>query len=254
MIRVQGLSKSFGKTKAVTDLSLSVESGEILGLLGPNGAGKTTTMRCICGIIRPSTGSILIDGIDLLDEPVRAKGRLAFVPADPQLFDYLTVGEHLGFFSRLHAAQDPSTRSERLSRQKELGQTLLEEFDLAGRADSLPGALSRGMKQKLMIACALIHEPRVLIFDEPFTGLDPHAIRKVRQIIQAHIGKGASVIISSHLLGMVEDMIDRALIIHHGSKLAEGRLEELRSKLTQGNENADLEEIFIQLTSPGTAT
>ncbi len=252
MIQVEGLSKYFGSIKAVDNLSFHVKPGEIVGLLGPNGAGKTTTMRCMCGITPASEGRVIIQGADLADDPITAKRELAFVPSEPRLFDYLTVREHLGFFARLYSAADSETRSlhrQKVQQSEQAGESLLQELDLGDRADYLPGALSRGMKQKLMIACALIHEPKILIFDEPFTGLDPHAIRKVRRIIQAHIAKGAAIIISSHLLGMVEDMISNAIILSQGQMLVEGSLKELRQRLSSEHQDADLEEIFIQLTS-----
>ncbi|MCB1043519.1 MAG: ABC transporter ATP-binding protein [Acidobacteria bacterium] len=249
MIVVEGLTKRFGKVTAVDGLSFQVQPGEIVGLLGPNGAGKTTAMRCMCGITPAQEGRVLIQGVDLDDDPVRAKSKLAFVPSEPRLFDYLTVQEHIGFFARLYAAADGQASREWIAEREAAGAALLAELDLAQRLDFLPGALSRGMKQKLMIACALVHEPQVLIFDEPFTGLDPHAIRKVRQIIQNHIGKGACVMISSHLLGMVEDMITSALIINRGRKVVEGNMDELRKNLSAEHQHADLEEIFIQLTS-----
>ncbi|MCB1049390.1 MAG: ABC transporter ATP-binding protein [Acidobacteria bacterium] len=251
MIEVEGISKRFGSVKAVDQLSLKVEPGQIVGLLGPNGAGKTTTMRIMCGISPPDSGAIRINGIALADEPVAAKAQLAFVPAEPRLFDYLTVAEHIAFFAKLYAAaQDESEGvGERTERFLHHGTRLIEQLELADRADFLPGALSRGMKQKLMFACALVHEPNVLVFDEPFTGLDPHAIRKVRLILQEHIQKGAAIIISSHLLGMVEDMVNHIIILNRGKKMVEGTMGDLRKKLASDQETADLEEIFIQLTS-----
>ena len=252
MIRIEGLSKSFGETRAVDNLSLHVGPGEILGLLGPNGAGKTTTMRCLCGITPYGQGEIVINGVKLNENPMEAKRRLAFVPSDPRLFEYLTVREHLGFFARLYAAAAEKNKKERAALIENFeteGLSLIEELDLSDRADFLPGALSRGMKQKLMIACAMVHKPDILVFDEPFTGLDPHAIRKVRRILTAHIDQGAAVIISSHLLGMVEDMISNVLILSKGRKVVEGTVDELRAGLASEHANADLEEIFIQLTA-----
>lgn len=249
MIHVQGLSKAFGSVRAVNGLSLHVGAGQIVGLLGPNGAGKTTTMRCMCGITPADEGQVTILGHDLADEPIAAKSKLAFVPSDPRLFDYLTVTEHMSFFARLYAAAEKHSR-EYIAQREIFGRELIGELELDERADHLPGALSRGMKQKLMIACALVHDPQILIFDEPFTGLDPHAIRKVRQIIQAHIGRGAAVMISSHLLGMVEDMVTSVIILNRGEKLVEGTLAELRRDHLGEDADADLEELFIQLTRP----
>ena len=251
MILVEGLSKRFGSVQAVKDLSFHVKAGQIVGLLGPNGAGKTTAMRCISGIAPADSGTVHIAGISLDDDSVEAKSRLAFVPSEPRLFDYLTVREHLGFFARLYAAvtKEEKPYQALFSERTRDAETLIQELDLMERADYLPAALSRGMKQKLMVACALIHQPDVLIFDEPFTGLDPHAIRKMKTILQAHISKGSAVLISSHLLGMVEGLVSHVLIVSRGQKLVEGTMSELRKQLAHEHQDADLEEIFIQLTS-----
>jgi len=250
VIQVESMHKMFGQVRAVDDLSISVASGQFVGLLGPNGAGKTTTMRCMCGISPPDSGTVRIKGIDIAEDPIAAKAQLAFVPADPRLFDYMTVREHIGFFARLYAsAHKKETPFQELIRQQvQVGESLIVDLELADRAKFLPGALSRGMKQKLMVACALVHNPQVLIFDEPFTGLDPHAIRKVRLILKEHIRNGAAVIISSHLLGMVEDMVNHVIILNRGKKMIEGSIDDLRNSLTAEHQNADLEEIFIQLT------
>jgi ABC-2 type transport system ATP-binding protein len=167
MIEVTGLSKLFGHFTAVRDLSFSVGPGEVLGLVGPNGAGKTTTLRTLAGIIPPTTGVIRIAGHDLLKTPIQAKRALAFFPDEPRLFDYLTVRQHLAFVARLYGVPNHEAAA----------QPLLEELEIADRADNLPGELSRGMKQKLAIACGLLHAPSVMIFDEPLTGLDPLGIR-----------------------------------------------------------------------------
>lgn len=238
MIKIESLMKSYGGFLAVDNLSFSVEEGEVLGLVGPNGAGKTTTMRCITGIIPPSSGSIHIGEFNMATHPVEAKRQMAFVPAEVRVFDHLTVREHLVFFSRMYCDsgihQDPDK--------------LLQDLNLAEKQHQLPGALSRGMKQKLMIGCALIHQPQVLIMDEPFTGLDPHAIRAMRHLLKAQAEKGTLVVISSHLLGMVEDFVTRLLVIQGGHKVAYGTKAELSATLPQLQADADLEEIFIEIT------
>ena len=239
MIEICDLRKSYGNHVAVDDLNFKVESGEILGLVGPNGAGKTTTMRCMTGIIPADSGSIVIKGHSLREDPVAAKGLMAFVPAEVRLFDHLTVYEHLIFFRRLYQNSDAPVKD---------ADEMIAELDLTAKRDQLPGALSRGMKQKLMIGCALIHTPDVLIMDEPFTGLDPHAIRAMRKLLVARAEAGCSVVISSHLLGMVEDFVTRILIIQNGKRVAMGDLAELQSSMGALHEDADLEEIFIKIT------
>src|SRR5690349_6234880 len=162
VIEVTGLSKVFGTFTAVRDVSFAVRPGEVLGLVGPNGAGKTTSLRAIAGIIPPTTGDVRLAGHDLRADPVQAKRALAFFTDEPRLFDYLTVRQHLNFVARVYAVND----------HEAIALPLLEELEIADRLESLPAELSRGMKQKLAIACGLLHSPRVLMFDEPLTGLD----------------------------------------------------------------------------------
>src|SRR5690606_36933335 len=191
---------------AVSDLSFRVGAGEVVGMVGPNGAGKTTTLRSIVGIIRPSEGTIRIAGHELAAEPVAAKAQLAFIPDEPQLFDYLTVEEHLRFVARLYGVAEAAPKIE----------ALLEEFELVAKRRTLPDELSRGMKQKLAIACGLLHSPRALLLDEPLTGLDPGAIRRTKLTIRRQAEQGAAVILSSHLLGLVEELCTRILVIAGG--------------------------------------
>ncbi|MDY6982416.1 MAG: ABC transporter ATP-binding protein, partial [Pseudomonadota bacterium] len=173
MIEVRNLSKRYGAFTAVDDLSFSVGPGEVLGLVGPNGAGKTTTLRSIAGIIPPSAGNVVINRFDLAVDPVSAKRTLAFFPDEPRLFDYLSVRQHLAFIARLYGVDDYDAKAA----------ALLDEFEIADKANQLPGELSRGMKQKLAIACGLLHSPSVLFFDEPLTGLDPLGIRRMKNSI-----------------------------------------------------------------------
>jgi len=245
MIQVDGLTKVYGSLIAVQDLSFRVGPGEILGLVGPNGAGKTTTLRCLAGIIPPSRGTIQIAGHDLRDDPIAAKRELAFIPDEPQLFEYLTVREHLEFTARLYRSPGSLARAD----------ALLQELELGEKRDALAGELSRGMKQKLAIACGLLHEPRVLMLDEPLTGLDPVGIRRMKRTVAARAQGGAAVILSSHLLQLVEELCTAVLIIQAGRRVALGRLEEIvhgRPELA----GRGLEEIFLSLTGhadePGT--
>lgn len=238
MIEIEALTKVYDGYRAVDGLALSVPAGEILGLVGPNGAGKTTTLRCLCGIIPTTSGRIRICGHDIVDEPVEARRRLAFVPDEPRLFEYLTVQDHMGLFARLYGVADGDERAARLLREQEL-------WD---RRHAFPGELSRGMKQKLIIACAMLHSPRVLVLDEPLTGLDPAAMRRMKRSIRSTADDGAAVIVSSHMLHLVEEICDRVLIIQAGRKVLEGSLAAIRSELPDLREDADLEEIFLRAT------
>ena len=237
MIEVAGLTRYYGDFAAVTDLSFRVEPGEVVGMLGPNGAGKTTTLRSLVGIIRPTRGSISISGHDLLTDPVAAKRQLAFIPDEPQLFDHLTVREHLQFMARIYNVADADARIDQL----------LEELELTEKIAMLPDALSRGMKQKLAIACGLLHDPRALLLDEPLTGLDPGAIRKTKQTILRQAERGAAVILSSHLLSLVEELCTRLLVIDRGRLIAMGTIEEIASSKPE-LEGRGLEELFLALT------
>ncbi len=237
MIEVHDLVKVYGALRAVQGLSFTVPAGEILGLVGPNGAGKTTTLRSLAGIIRPTSGAIRIAGHDLATDPVRAKAALAFIPDEPQLFDYLTVREHLAFVARLYRQPDAMPGAD----------TLLAELELAEKADSLASELSRGMRQKLAIACGLLHQPRALMLDEPLTGLDPVGIRRMKRTIAARAAAGAAVILSSHLLPLVEELCTRVLIIQRGQAMAMGSLAEIAASRPE-LAGRGLEELFLTLT------
>lgn len=240
MIVVEGLRKVYGEVTAVQDLSFSVGPGEILGLVGPNGAGKTSTLRSLAGIIPPTAGRIEIGGHDLGRDPLGAKGLLAFVPDEPALFDYLTVTEHLEFTLRLYRRTGGRGRIA----------PLLEELELTPKRDALASELSRGMKQKLAIACALIHEPQVLMLDEPLTGLDPLGIRRMKRTISARAAAGGSVILSSHLMQLVEELATRVLIIQSGRRVALGTMDQIVAERPELS-GLGLEEIFLSLTRHG---
>lgn len=238
MIEIRELVKDYDGTRAVDGISLRVEAGDILGLVGPNGAGKTTTLRCLAGIVPPTSGNIALCGHDMASEPVDARRHLAFVADEPHLFENLTVQDHLQLFARLYGVADGAERA----------RGLLEANDLWQRRLAFPGELSRGMKQKLVIACALLHSPRVLILDEPLTGLDPAAMRRMKRTITATAQGGASVIVSSHMLHLVEEVCSRVFIIHNGRCAAEGTLDEIRAAIPDLGAAADLEEIFLRAT------
>jgi ABC-2 type transport system ATP-binding protein len=237
-LSLEHFSRSYGSLTAVSDLSFSVESGEIVGLIGPNGAGKTTTLRSLAGILRPTAGHVRIDGFDLVDRPLDAKRRLAFMPDEPHLFEYLTVTEHLRLTARLYNVQDVDRRSA----------ALLDELELTGKANALPGELSRGMRQKVVIACGLVRNATTLLFDEPLTGLDPIGIRKMRATITARAREGAAVLLSSHLLHLVEEVCTRVIIMAGGQKIADGTVAELASRADLAHAGSNLEQIFMRVT------
>ncbi len=238
MIHIEKLVKVYGGFRAVDGLSLQVGTGQILGLVGPNGAGKTTTLRCLAGIIPPTSGRVTIAGFDLQTHPLEARKRLAFVPDEPHLFDHLTALDHLTLFSRLYGVADGPARAE----------ALLEEAGLGDQRRSFPSELSRGMKQKLVVACALLHRPEVLVLDEPLTGLDPAAMRRMKRTVRDTARAGASVIVSSHMLQLVEEVCDRVLIVNHGKKVLIGTLDEIRLQFPDVDADADLETLFMKAT------
>ena len=245
MIVVEGFSKAYDDRLAVQALGFTVEPGEVVGLVGPNGAGKTTTMRAITGILRPTSGTIRVAGFDVQAEPVEAKRRLALVPDDPPLFAGLTVWEHLHLSAQLYGVADwqPAAGS------------LLDRFDLADRRDTLADELSRGMRQKTAMCAALLHRPQVLLLDEPLTGLDPRAIRTLYGAVREAARDGAAVLLSSHLLGQIEQLCTGFVILREGRLVVEGTREEIRARMPELREDASLEEIFFHATegAPGAA-
>ena len=243
MISATGLTKLYGDFTAVRGISFHVAPGEILGLVGPNGAGKTTTLRCLAGIISPTSGSIVVAGHDMHDDPIAAKRALAFIPDEPHLFDYLSVEEHLRFIARLYGVHDIETRLP----------AMLDELELNDKRRSLPGELSRGMRQKLAIACGLLHDPTALILDEPLTGLDPGGIRRMRETIAARASSGAAVILSSHLLNLVEEMCTKLLVLRRGECVAFGTIDEIIATHPE-LAGLSLEDVFLSLTAEGGGT
>jgi ABC-2 type transport system ATP-binding protein len=237
VIQVEGLQKLYGDFPAVQDLSFEVASGEVLGLVGPNGAGKTTTIRSIAGIIIPTKGRIKVAGYDIAEDPVAAKSALAFIPDEPHLFEYLTVEEHLRFVARLYRLGEVGARIP----------GLLNELDLADKRAALPGELSRGMKQKLAIACGLLHEPKALLLDEPLTGLDPVGIRRMKATIMQRAAAGTAVILSSHLLHLVEEICSRVLVMQRGRVVAFGTIAEIVAGRPDLQAQKSLEDVFLAL-------
>jgi ABC-2 type transport system ATP-binding protein len=237
-ISVEHFGRTYGSFTAVHDLSFDVASGEIVGLIGPNGAGKTTTLRSLAGILRPTSGRLRIDGHDLEADAIEAKRRLAFMPDEPHLFEYLTVEEHLRLVARLYEVGDFESRV----------RPLLDELELTGKEGSLPGELSRGMRQKVVIACGLVRNATTLLFDEPLTGLDPLGIRRMRNTIVARARAGAAILLSSHLLHLVEEVCSRVIIMDRGHKVADGTFEELAAHAELAAAGSNLEQIFLRVT------
>src|SRR6266566_8480401 len=237
-ISVEHLRRQYATFTAVEDMSFQVAAGEIVGLIGPNGAGKTTTLRSLAGILRPTTGHVRIDGYDIVEQAIDAKRRLAFMPDEPHLFEYLTVLEHLRLTARLYAVDDLDGRAAKL----------LDELELSGKEQALPGELSRGMRQKVVIACGLVRDATTLLFDEPLTGLDPIGIRKMRQTIVARGRAGGAILLSSHLLHLVEEICTRVIIMDHGRIVADGTFAELASSAEVAAAGSSLEQIFMRIT------
>lgn len=237
VIEVEGFGKSYADFLAVRDLSFCVEPGQIVGLVGANGAGKTTTLRAISGILRPSKGSIRVGGYDIEKEPIAAKQRFAYIPDTIHPYESLTVTEHLHFIALAYRVENATAKYN----------ALLEELELADKRDEIASNLSRGMLQKLSLACAFLREPRVIILDEPLTGLDPRGIRNIKQSICARADAGTAFLLSSHLLVLVEALCDRVLILHRGQKMAFGSLEDIR-QLALLHADASLEDVFFAVT------
>ena len=238
-IVVDDYHKVYDKTVAVAGLSFTVEPGEILGLVGPNGAGKTTTMRALAGILAPTRGRLAIAGHDLAAEPVAAKRALAYVPDDPHLFDNLTVWEHFVFVAAAYrlGPEWPAAAD-----------SLLGQFELTEKRNELTSALSRGMRQKVAISCGYLHDPSVIMLDEPLTGLDPRGIRTMQDSIRRRAEAGAAVMISSHLLSLVEDLCTTILVMHRGRMLLRGTLADLRRQIDESGRSESLEDLFFRLT------
>lgn len=242
LLAVRNLTKYYKTTLALDDVSFSVGDGEIVGLLGPNGAGKTTALRCITGIVQPTEGQIEVDGILLSAKEEEVKRRLAFVPEVPNPYEMLTVLEHIRFIAM---AYDTA----RTFKQRSEG--LLRRFDLYDRRNDLVLSLSKGMKQKLAIVCAFIHDAQVLLFDEPLIGIDPKGVHELKDMVLDAKSSGCSILISTHMLDTAERLCDRIIILRKGRKIAEGSLSELHERASIGRD-ASLEDVFLSLTEEET--
>jgi ABC-2 type transport system ATP-binding protein len=238
MIELKGLTKRYGDLLAVSGINLMIPDGEIFGFIGPNGAGKTTTIRMMGGVLAPTEGTVWIDGINMDSDPATAKGRIGFIPDRPYLYEKLTGMEFMKFSADLYGVSH--VHYQQKARQ------LLEQFSLNGWADDLIEAYSHGMKQRLIFCAALLHEPSVVIVDEPMVGLDPAGIRLVKEILRKLADSGTTVFMSTHTLEIAEDICDRIGIIQEGRLIAEGTTADL--KRAARSQEADLEEIFLSLT------
>jgi ABC-2 type transport system ATP-binding protein len=236
-LEIRDLSKYFGGRAAVDHLDLVIPPGEFHAILGPNGAGKTTTLRIVAGLLRPDLGTAKVMGHDILTAPQEAKRVLAFLPDDPLLYSKLRPLEYLEFVSGLWSMEPEVAKRRALE--------LLEWLGLADRVDEMIESFSRGMRQKLALAGALIHDPQVMILDEPLTGLDAAAARQVKDLLVARVRDGRSVILTTHILEIAERLAERISIIQHGRIVAQGTMGELR---TQAGAGATLEDIFLELT------
>ena len=238
-IACEGLTKDFGSLRAVDHLDLRIERGELFGFLGPNGAGKTTTIKMMVGLLRPTAGSVQIAGIDMLRRPLDAKRRVGYIPDEPYLYEKLTGREFLHFMADLYSV-DPRSRGEEIER-------LLAMFELTDKGDELIQGYSRGMRRKIALSGALIHNPQVVLLDEPTLGLDPRSARLMKDILRGLCDAGATVFLSTHILEIAERMCDRFAIIDHGKVIALGTMDELRDMGRSAS--GTLEDIFLALTS-----
>ncbi|MGI9038861.1 MAG: ABC transporter ATP-binding protein [Gemmatimonadota bacterium] len=242
MIRLDGLTKRYGNFTAVDGLDLQIDAGIIFGLLGPNGAGKTTTLRMIAGILEPDAGTVLIAGHDIVREPIAARSFLGFVPDRPFVYEKLTGAELLRFTAGLHGLEGPEVET-RIDE-------LLTLWDLSSWRDQLIESYSHGMRQKVIISSALVHQPKVLVIDEPMVGLDPRSARLLKNILRSYAASGGTALVSTHTLDLAETLCDRLAVIDRGKVLAAGTLDDLRR--TAAAEEAGLEEVFLRITRGAT--
>ena len=232
MLRIEHLTKTYGEKKAVDDLSLHIEPGQIYGFIGHNGAGKTTTIKACCGILKFDAGEIYIDGKSIKTQALECKREMAYIPDNPDLYDFLSGIKYLNFIADVYGVP-ADARNERIHKYADL-------FELTDDLAQPVSAYSHGMKQKLALISALIHEPKLIIMDEPFVGLDPVASHKLKTIMREHCDKGGAIFFSTHVLEVAEKLCDMVAIIKSGKLVVSGTMEEVRG-------NDSLEEVFLEL-------
>lgn len=236
MIRLTGLQKRYGAFEAVRGIDLHVQPGEVFGFLGPNGAGKTTTMKMVAGLLKPSAGSVVIDGVDAARDPVEAKRRIGYIPDRPYLYERLTGREMLRFVGGIFSMDEGAIDAR--------GGELLEFLGLHHFGDEMIEGYSHGMKQRLTLACALLHDPRLMVVDEPMVGLDPAGARLIKGVFRERARTGRTVFLSTHTLDVAEAICDRVAIVHQGRIAALGTVAELKSLHAEGGR---LEDVFLRL-------
>jgi ABC-2 type transport system ATP-binding protein len=242
MIKIKNLCKDYGTVRAVDDLNLTIDSGEFFGFLGPNGAGKTTTIKIITGILKPTKGDVSVCGHDVISDPLNAKRRIGYIPDRPYLYEKLTGREFLEFVGKLYDLEEGYV--------EETSKEYLEAFKLYDWVDELIDSYSHGMRQKLIITSALLHNPEVIVVDEPMVGLDPMGVKIVKELFKKLCAKGVTIFMSTHTLEVAEEMCDRIGIIQNGKLIAAGTTTELKEKaaLKSAEPGLNLEEIFLGLT------
>jgi len=241
-LEVKGISKSYGAVHALSNVSLQLPAGQIIGLLGPNGAGKSTVMKSVLGLIRPEAGQVRVFGRDVQTDSVATRRLVGYVPESPSLYEYLTGSEYLDFVADMYGLSR-DVRAERLAQ-------FLAGFELAGHEHSLISSYSQGMKQKIALITALSHRPRLLVLDEPLNGLDPRSARVTKDLLRTLASRdGVGVLFSTHVLEITQAICDRVVILHHGEVLASGTFESLRERA--GLAGSGLEEVFLSLTGTG---
>ena len=232
MLQIKNLTKSYGNVKAVDDLSLEIRPGEICGFIGHNGAGKTTTIKCICGILPFEKGDIKVNGISVREDPLKCKKILSYIPDNPDIYEFMTGIQYLNFIADIYGVDSP-VRQERIHR-------IADQLELTKDLNQSVGAYSHGMKQKLVIISALIHDPKLIIMDEPFVGLDPTASYQLKQLMREHCNQGGSIFFSTHVLDVAEKLCDQVAIIKNGKLIRNGTMDEVKG-------DSSLESVFLEL-------
>jgi len=241
MIRIRNLTKRYDRTEALKGINIDVEAGELFGFLGPNGAGKTTTLMILAGLLEPTSGSVEVAGFDVATQGLEVKRRLGYVPDRPYVYDKLTGRELLRLYGDLYGLER--------GRAERQGERWLDIFGLQDKADELVEGYSHGMKQRIILSATLLHDPGVLVVDEPMVGLDPQGARLLKDLMTQRCKSGKTVLMSTHTLQVAEETCDRVGIIHRGEIIAVGTTDELRRKMA--NDGASLEEIFLAMTGDG---